>query len=352
MKDSYMSSQARLLSLATAVPPYILLQSDVRGRVNRLFDLSAGIDRLLPVFDNAGIDRRHSCVPIDWYEQPHGWTERNALYVENALNLMENVALECVAKAGLALDDIDALIVVSTTGIATPSLDALLIERMHLRRDIRRHAIFGLGCGGGVTGLARAAEAARSVPGCNVLLLVVELCGLTFRKNDLSKGNIVGTALFSDGAAGAIVSCEGDGPAFGASGEYTWPDTLDIMGWDIEEDGLKVRFSRNIPAFVEANLREPADSFLAANGLSLRDIDGFVFHPGGTKVLTAIETALELGPHALDISRAVLRGYGNMSAATILFVLDATLRGFTGKRLLLSGVGPGFTAGFLVMETA
>ena len=346
-----MTPKARLLSLATAVPPYVLLQSDVRSRVDRLFDLSAGIDRMLPVFDNAGIERRHSCVPIEWYEEPHGWTERNALYVENALDLLEKATLDCCAKAGLGLEDIDALIVVSTTGIATPSLDALLIERMHLRRDIRRHAIFGLGCGGGVTGLARAAEAARAVPGCRVLLLVVELCGLTFRKNDLSKGNIVGTALFSDGAAAAIVSCEGEGPSFGASGEYTWPETLDIMGWDIAEDGLKVRFSRNIPAFIEANLRAPAHEFLAANGISPGDIDGYVFHPGGTKVLAAIETAMELGPNALDVSRAVLRDYGNMSASTILFVLDATLRGFTGKRLLLSAVGPGFTAGFLVMDT-
>ena len=327
------------------------MQSEVRGRVTRLFEESTGIDRMLPVFDNAGIDRRHSCVPMDWYEQPHGWAERNTLYVDNAVDLLEKVAHDCIDKASLTPSDIDVLIVVSTTGIATPSLDALVVERMQLRRDIGRHAIFGLGCGGGVTGLARAAEAARASPGCRVLLLVVELCGLTFRKNDVSKGNIVGTALFSDGAAGAIVSCEGDGPVFGASGEHTWPGTLDIMGWDIEDDGLKVRFSRNIPAFVEAELREPVVAFLAANNLSLEDIDGYVFHPGGTKVLAAIEATLGLDEHALDESRRTLRAYGNMSAATLLFVLEATLRGFTGKRLLLSGVGPGFTAGFLVMET-
>ena len=346
-----MNPQARLLSLATAVPPYVFMQSEVRGRVTRLFEESTGIDRMLPVFDNAGIDRRHSCVPMDWYEQPHGWAERNTLYVDNAVDLLEKVAHDCIDKASLTPSDIDVLIVVSTTGIATPSLDALVVERMQLRRDIRRHAIFGLGCGGGVTGLARAAEAARASPGCRVLLLVVELCGLTFRKNDVSKGNIVGTALFSDGAAGAIVSCEGDGPVFGASGEHTWPGTLDIMGWDIEDDGLKVRFSRNIPAFVEAELREPVVAFLAANNMSLEDIDGYVFHPGGTKVLAAIEATLGLDEHALDESRRTLRAYGNMSAATLLFVLEATLRGFTGKRLLLSGVGPGFTAGFLVMET-
>ena len=346
-----MNPQARLLSLATAVPPYVFMQSEVRGRVTRLFEESTGIDRMLPVFDNAGIDRRHSCVPMDWYEQPHGWAERNTLYVDNAVDLLEKVARDCIDKASLTPSDIDVLIVVSTTGIATPSLDALVVERMQLRRDIRRHAIFGLGCGGGVTGLARAAEAARASPGCRVLLLVVELCGLTFRKNDVSKGNIVGTALFSDGAAGAIVSCEGDGPVFGASGEHTWPGTLDIMGWDIEDDGLKVRFSRNIPAFVEAELREPVVAFLAANNMSLEDIDGYVFHPGGTKVLAAIEATLGLDEHALDESRRTLRAYGNMSAATLLFVLEATLRGFTGKRLLLSGVGPGFTAGFLVMET-
>lgn len=230
-----MTSLPRLLSLATAVPPYVFMQSEVRGRIDRLFDTDSEIGRMLQVFDNAGIERRHSCVPMDWYEKPHGWAERNALYVENAVDLLEKVTLDCLGKAGFAPVDIDALIVVSTTGIATPSLDALLVERMKLRRDIKRHAIFGLGCCGGVTGLARAADTARASPESLVLLLVVELCGLTFRKNDTSKSNIVGTALFSDGAAGALISCRGDGLILAASGEHTWPGTLDIMGWDIAE---------------------------------------------------------------------------------------------------------------------
>ncbi len=239
--------QTRLLALKSAVPPYVLEQSDVVVRAGQLFGERRDIERLLPVFTNTGIDRRYSCVPIDWYAADHGWRDRTDLYVQNATDLLEKVATALLAEAGLVKDDIDAIVVSSTTGIATPSLDALVIERMGLRRDIRRLPIFGLGCAGGVIGLSRAADLARARPGSRVLFLVVELCALTFRKNDLTKSNFVATALFGDGAAGAILSTEGAGPAFGASGEYTWNDSLDIMGWEVEEDGLKALSPRASP---------------------------------------------------------------------------------------------------------
>ncbi|HEX4861451.1 MAG TPA: hypothetical protein VFV07_09455, partial [Rhizomicrobium sp.] len=192
--------QTRLLALKSAVPPYVLEQKDVVVRAGQLFGERRDVDRLLPVFTNTGIERRYSCVPIDWYTDDHGWRDRTALYVENAVDLFEKVANALLDEAGLSKDDIDAIVVSSTTGIATPSLDALVIERMGLRRDIRRLPIFGLGCAGGVTGLSRAADLARSRPGSRVLFLVVELCALTFRKNDLTKSNFVATALFGDGA--------------------------------------------------------------------------------------------------------------------------------------------------------
>src|ERR1700712_5320987 len=254
--------QPRLLALKSAVPPYVLEQPDVSVRAQALFKGGRDITRLMPVFENTGIDRRYSCVPIDWYSEPHGWTDRNALYIENSVALFEKLTLALLDEAGLKREDIDAIVVSSTTGIATPSLDALVIEKLQLRRDIRRLPIFGLGCAGGVVGLTRAAELATAHPGSRVLFLVVELCALTFRKDDTSKSNIVGTALFGDGAAGAILSTEGNGPVIGPGGEHTWPNSLGIMGWDVEEDGLKAVFSQSIPALVANDFKPILQNFL------------------------------------------------------------------------------------------
>lgn len=303
---------------------------------------------MLSVFDNAGIRKRHSCVPLEWYAQPHGWAERMALYVENAVALLAEVTSRCLEDAELSAHDIDAIVVASTTGIATPSLDARIVERLRLRRDIERLPIFGLGCAGGVIGLARAATMAKASPHSRVLFLVVELCGLTFRLHDLSKSNIVAAALFGDGAAGAILSCEHDGPTLGPAGEHTWPASLDIMGWDIEEDGLKAKFSRDIPTLVRDEFREVLQRFLCRHHESVGSFDAFACHPGGAKVLDALEEALGLPPGGLEDSRAVLREYGNMSAATALFVLDRMQNRW--ERALMSALGPGFSAGFLVLD--
>ncbi len=344
-----MGTQPRLLALATAVPPYVLRQSDVRAEADRFFGGERETARLLPVFSNCGIDTRYSCVPIDWYREPRGWMERNAIYLESAVALLEQVSRDCLEKAGLEPADIDAIVVVSTTGIATPSLDALLIGRMGLRPDVQRLPVFGLGCAGGVLGLARAAALARAAPHSRVLFLVVELCALCFRKDDCSKSNVVATALFGDGAAGAIVSCRGEGPAIGAAGEYTWPGSLEIMGWDVAEDGLKAIFSRDIPSHIRRHLRAVAADFLARNALSFDDIGAFVCHPGGAKVVAALEEAFALPEGTMVETRRVLRDYGNMSAPTVLFVLDAMLRKHAGCRMMLTAMGPGFSAGFLVL---
>jgi alkylresorcinol/alkylpyrone synthase len=342
--------QTRLLALKSAVPPHVLEQSDVVVRAGQLFGERRDIERLLPVFSNTGIDRRYSCVPIEWYAADHGWRDRTDLYVQNATDLLENVANALLAEAGLTKDAIDAIVVSSTTGIATPSLDALVIERMGLRRDIRRLPIFGLGCAGGVIGLSRAADLANARPGSRVLFLVVELCALTFRKNDLTKSNFVATALFGDGAAGAILSTEGEGPAFGASGEYTWPDSLGIMGWEVEEDGLKALFSQSIPTLVANDFTTILHAFLARNDLKLTDIDRFACHPGGAKVLDALEDAFQIERGALTESRSILRDYGNMSAVTALFVLERMDWRKKDQRILMTALGPGFSSVLQVLE--
>jgi len=345
-----------LRGLATAVPPYRLTQSDVvRVSADLFGDSCPDFERLIPVYDNTTIKTRYSCVPIEWYTTPHGWKERNALYVENAVNLLQDAAIRALAQAGLDHTDVDAVVTVSTSGIATPSLDALIIQRMNLRPDVERLPVFGLGCAGGVSGLARAGQMAISRPGANVLLLVVELCGLTFRCDDLSKSNIIASALFGDGAAAAVLSSSSacGGPSIRAWGEHTWPDTLDVMGWKIEDDGWGVLFSQSIPAIVRRDYRAALDRFLEANRLSLDTIDSFAIHPGGTKVVDALERGLDLAAGRLSESRAVLRDHGNMSAATVLFVLDR-LRNQAEpcRRTLVSSLGPGFTASFLILEQA
>ncbi len=341
--------QPRLLALKSAVPPYVLDQSDVSVRAGALFQSRRDMTRLMPVFENTGIERRYSCVPIDWYNEPHGWTDRNALYIENALSLFEKLTNDMLTQAKLRREDIDAIVVSSTTGIATPSLDALVVERMNLRRDIRRLPIFGLGCAGGVVGLTRAAELAQAHPGSRVLFLVVELCALTFRKDDISKSNIVATALFGDGAAGAIISTSGDGPAIGPGGEHTWPDSLGIMGWDVQEDGLKAIFSQSIPSLVANDFQPILQHFLLKNDLRLSEIEGFACHPGGAKVLDALEDTFGMERGALVESRGVLRDFGNMSAVTALFVLERM--DWRGKKIMMTALGPGFSAVFLMVGT-
>ena len=346
----------RLIAVATAVPPYALGQDEVVERVKRLFGRSAELDRLLPVFVNSGIGRRYSSVPLEWYDEPHGWAERNRRYLAGALDLLENVVGRVLDRAGLPAADLGGIVTVSTTGVATPSLDALLIERMQLPRNIARLPIFGLGCAGGVVGLARAADMAKARPGKAVLCLVVELCTLCFRRDDLAKSNIVATALFGDGAAAALLRSDADGagPAILASGEHTWPKSLNIMGWDVADDGLKAVFSRDIPRLIQTELKPVVDDFLARQELRVADIDRFVCHPGGPKVLDAFEEVFVLKPEALAEARGALRDYGNMSAASILFVLErmlaqANAAGEAWGRALMTALGPGFTAGFALL---
>ncbi len=347
-----MTELPRLMALATAVPPYKLSQGDIASRAKRWFAGAASfeLESMLGVFDNAGIDTRYSTVPLDWYDVPHGWGERNSLYLENALALIEQAAVKALEAAHLDAGDIDAVVTVSTTGIATPSLDAMLMSRLKLRADLRRLPIFGLGCAGGVLGLSRAAELARAAPRSKILFLVVELCGLSFQGGEFTKSNIVATALFGDGAAAAILSCDGEGPVLRESGEWTWPNSLGVMGWDVAENGLKAIFSRHIPALVRRDLHRTTANFLEQHGLNIGQIAHFVCHPGGAKVIEALEEAFGLDPGRLTEARSVLRDYGNMSAATVLFVLERALKAGATGRILMTALGPGFTAGFQLIE--
>jgi alkylresorcinol/alkylpyrone synthase len=347
------------LALTTAVPPVTLGQDEVVSRAAEIFGtVDGGFYRLAPVYQNAAIERRHACTPIDWFLDQHGFAERNALFLEHAVALLAEVAGTALAEAGLQPEDIDAIVTISSSGIATPGLEAMVMGKIPFRPDVQRLPVFGLGCAGGVLGLSRAAAMAQAMPQGRVLLLAVELCSLTFRRQDRSKSNIVATALFGDGAAAAVVTCRDDDPGaataprLGPWGEHTWPNSLDVMGWDVADDGLKVVFSRDIPTLVQSELRPVLDAFFARHDIALADIDEFVPHPGGAKVLDALEDCFEIPRGALVHAREILRDYGNMSSVTVLFVLKAALAARRPGRRLLTTLGPGFTAGMMILEAA
>jgi alkylresorcinol/alkylpyrone synthase len=342
-----------LLSLATAVPPHVIEQSEAKATARRAFGRKALFDRLSGVFDNAAIARRHTVAPLEWYEQPHGWADRNAVYLAASEQLFEEAAIKAIAEAGLTPRDIDGVVTVSTTGIATPSLEARVGPRLGLRPDARRVPVFGLGCAGGVNGLALASRLASSEPGSNWLFVTIETCSISIRLDSDQPAAVVATALFGDGAAAAVVtSGEHSLARIVASGERLWPDTQRIMGWDVEDPGLSVVFDRAIPPFIAANLADAVDEMCAGMGISRADISRLCCHPGGVKVIDAIETALDLNQGELNLEREVLRDYGNMSAPTVLFVLDRLLKQGLPERVLMTAFGPGFTCAGLLLEAA
>jgi alkylresorcinol/alkylpyrone synthase len=345
---------AALVSLATSVPPNVFLQKDV---------LAAAWDELGPrfpefatfssIFANTGIVKRHGVKPFDWYLKPRGWPERTEAFLEGAEALFVDVARKALATAHLGGADIDTVVTVCSTGIATPSLEARVARAMGFRSDVMRVPVFGLGCAGGVSGLSIASRLAQARPGTNVLLVAIELCSLALRHDELTKANIVAISLFGDGAA-AVILRAGDGGAtqIENAGEHLWPDTLGIMGWSVDPEGFGVIFRRTIPDFVASHLNPAVVQILAQMQLSMADIDRFVCHPGGARVIAALETAFSLNQGTLDHERQIIADYGNMSAPTVLFVLERTRAKGLPARSLLTALGPGFTASCVALRHA
>jgi len=343
-----------LLSLATAVPPHVIEQSEAKTLAREAFGGNKALfDRLAGVFDNAGIARRHIVAPSDWYVKSHGWRERNAVYLEASESLFVEAASAAIDQAGLKPREIDGVVAVSTTGIATPSLDARTASKVGLRDDVRRVPVFGLGCAGGVNGLATASRMAAAEPDTNWLFVTVETCSISIRLDSSDPAAVVATALFGDGAAAAVVtSGEHSLARITGSEEKLYPDTLRIMGWDVEDPGLAVVFDRAIPPFIEEHLAETIDGMCAKMGVERADVDRLCCHPGGVKVIDAIEKALQLNQGELNLEREVLHDYGNMSAPTVMFVLDRLLKQGLPDRVLMTAFGPGFTCAGLMLEAA
>lgn len=303
-------------------------------------------DRLAPVFKNAGIDNRAIAMPLDWYLQPQGLKERNAVYLKVANQLFVEATQIALAAAKISAAEVDTIVTISSSGIATPTLEARALIELGFRPDILRVPVFGLGCAGGISGLALGVQLAQAKPGSVVLLVVVELCSLWFHQDTLTKANIVASALFGDGAAAVVLSTAraSNRHIMGTGVQHTWPSTLQIMGWDVNDSGLEVVFDRDIPPFIRRQIAPVMADFLKRLNLTRDEIVRFGFHPGGIKVLEALESALEIKPGSLDIERSVLRDHGNMSAPTVLFVLKRLLENANPGIYVISALGPGFTA--------
>ncbi|MGH7595270.1 MAG: type III polyketide synthase [bacterium] len=344
----------RIINIAPAVPNNRIDQKLAVDFVCNLFSNSPlDIERLLPVFMNTCIEERYSCATLEWFKKNHSFHEKNRLYVENAIALCEKAILSALRQTDIAPQRVGHIFFVSTTGVATPSIDAHLFNKIDFSSSIRRTPIWGLGCAGGISGIARAADWLKAYPDQIALVVTVELCTLTFIRNDLSKSNFIAASLFGDGA-GAVLLCGDECPISAdrtisiiASDAVTWKESLDVMGWEVNDDGLKVLFSKDIPSIVHKSAKPIIVDFLARNDLQLADISAFLSHPGGAKVIQAYQTALALPEEKTKYMWEVLQKFGNMSSATVLFVLDKFLKSddyLPGKKLLSCSLGPGFSS--------
>jgi alkylresorcinol/alkylpyrone synthase len=333
---------------------YTIGQDRTKEFAQNLFNETYGnLDKMIEVFDNAYIKTRNFCVPVEFFESDRTFEYKNNLYVEIALGKSIEAINTCLKKSGLDKSEITDLIFVSTTGLATPSIDALIINKMRLNPNINRMPLWGLGCAGGVAGLAKAKAIAENNPDSITVLVTVELCSLTFIRNDLSKSNFIATSLFSDGIAAVIIAGDNAYKRIKPKAEIKiisslsklYYDALDVMGWEINNNGFKVLFSKDIPSIVNGNVKKDIEDFLDSNNLSIADIKNFIFHPGGTKVLKAYEDALSLNGRTFDFSRNILNNYGNMSSSTVLYVLDKFIEeGFEEGYGLMLSLGPGFSS--------
>lgn len=349
-----------IASVGTAVPPHRVIQQDSQEFAQAFFKGHfKDIERLLGVFAAAEIESRHFCVPREWFGEYHSWEEKSALYLENAIALGATAIKKCLEKSGLNPGDIDILLFISSTGIATPSIDAYLFNLLKMSPGLVRLPLWGLGCAGGVAGIARSLELARARPDSRILACCVELCGLAFMYNDRSKSNLIATSLFADGAAAVLTY--GDeaaakaglkGPKILGSQSTLFPDTLDVMGWDVRNDGLMVVFSKDIPQIVAEKVRPRVLSFLEENDLSLSGISRVTAHPGGVKVLKAYEKSLSLPHEVFEHAYHILRHYGNMSSCTVLFVLERELSQDhrEGEYGLMLSLGPGFSCEQVLLQ--
>jgi alkylresorcinol/alkylpyrone synthase len=371
-----------ILSVGTAVPEHEVLQAEAAAFALRHF--SGKLSRhsqLMGIFANTQIEKRHFVRPLPWFSEPdHPFRERNDIYIHTAEALSMKAAEQALARAGVVAQDIDYVVFVSTTGLATPSIDAKLIAKLGMKPTTKRAPIWGLGCAGGVAGLARAAEFTQAHPNAIALLVCVETCSITFQFHDFSKKNFVATALFADGAAAVVVAGDqtleiGDwrltaatqssirgnrsipdhqSPLqFVGAHSYLFPNSEDVMGWDVVDTGLSVIFAPEIPARIARDMQPVVNDFMQQHRITPLELDHFVMHPGGARVIEAYQEAFGLQNGELRHTAGVLREFGNMSSPTVLFVLEKAMAEGKIKQdewVLMGALGPGFSSELALLK--
>ena len=347
----------RILSVGSAFPENLYPQEAITGAIKQHWGERLARPELLDrLHSRAGVRQRHLAFPLDQYERFATFGETNRAWLEVAGELGERAIDRALDRAGLGRRDLDALYVVSVTGVASPSLDARLINRMGLRPDLKRTPIFGIGCVGGAIGLTRAADYVLAYPKQVAAILSVELCSLTIQRDDLSTVNMISMGLFADGAVAAILAGAErgiEGPAIVGNRSVFYPDTEEIMGWNISEKGFAIVLSQKLPELIKRRLGADVDSFLAANGLTRGEIKSWVIHPGGPRILEAVEAALGLCRGELALSWECLAQFGNLSSGSVLKVLEevmTTHRPAPGTPGLILAMGPGFCSEMMLVR--
>jgi alkylresorcinol/alkylpyrone synthase len=347
----------RIVSVASAFPQHYYSQEMLLEALQDYWgDQIENPHVLRRLHKHVGVDGRFLSLPKEEYLKMKTWGEANRHWIRTAKELGEKAVGGALAGAGLHAKNLGAIFFVSVTGISSPSIDALLINQMGMCRNIRRTPVFGLGCVAGAAGISRAADYVRAYPGQVALVLSVELCSLTLQREDVSMANLISAGLFGDGAAAVIVAGAESGlggPEILATRSVFYPDTEEMMGWDISERGFRIVLSREIPTLVRENLARDLDDFLAERGLTRADIGSWALHTGGPKILEATQDALGLKNGELDVSWECLRRTGNLSSASVLVVLEEVMknrRPEPGTIGLLAAMGPGFCSEFVLLR--
>jgi len=355
---------------ATALPEFVVTIDDVKAYLNKVFPLSESrTSMMLEVIQNAKVDKRYFIFHPDYTIEPRSLEQTTKEYQEHSVKLGRQVAADCLKNAGIEAKDVDLIITTSCTGVIIPSLDAYLINDLGFRPDVRRLPITELGCAAGAAALGRAWDFLKGVPEGNVLIVSVELPSLTFQRRDMSPANLISTILFGDGAAAALVSRgnsapnvshEGNGngtsvnrPRILGTRSHLFPNSIDAMGFDLKEGGLHIVLSKDVPQLIRDKIKGLVESFLASYGLQQDDMAAFVLHPGGQKLLLFIEEELGLPRAMTQYSWDTLRDYGNLSSASVIYVLrEWMMKGkmSAGEYGLLTAFGPGFSAEMMLLQ--
>jgi alkylresorcinol/alkylpyrone synthase len=357
-----MDASPAIVATATAVPPHEATQADVRERLRALLPLEARrLEAALSFFDHTAVERRRSVYPLGDFGRPRSLGESMALYRTHAIALGRDVAARALTAAGVRAEEIDIVVTVSCTGILIPSLEVYLADELGLRRDVRRLPLTELGCAGGAAALGRAHDLLRGFPEARALVVAVELPSLSLQRSDVTPANLVATALFGDGAAAAVLA-GGAADARGRrglrvleAGGHVFPRSTDALGFDLRDDGFHTVLSKDVPVLLKKEIAALVGALAARRGLSREALAFFMLHPGGPKILGAVEEALRLGREDTRESWDVLRDFGNQSSASVMFVLDRHLAErppSVGARGLLAAFGPGLAVDLLLLEAA